>query len=403
MKILQICHRVPYPPVDGGNIAMMNMALALIDAGHEVHQFALNTRKHFVNPIDLPIDLKAKLHFHATPIDTTIKISGVLKNIFTSDSYNVIRFYSTEAEKELQQILIQGSFDIVQLETLFATPYISCIRKHSSAKIVLRAHNVEHIIWERLAETENNIIRKWYLHFLAKRLKKYELETLEEIDAIIPITPVDELLFKNYHFLKPVLTVPVSLTMNDYVYDEKVKPEMSLFHLGSMDWIPNREAVEWFLKEVWPGIHSLYPTLRLYLAGRNFPDEIKNAGHPNAICQGRIEDAHSYMQTKQVMIVPLHSGSGMRVKIIQGMALGKTILSTTVGAEGIPVTNGENILIANTPSEFISQVKWCMENPEASKEIGKKARKFAEDNYSNFSVGKQLSVFFKNIMAKKNI
>jgi glycosyltransferase involved in cell wall biosynthesis len=395
VRILQICHRIPYPAIDGGNIAMMNMALALSETDNEVHQFALNTSKHFIDPESIPEKLKDKLHFNSFTIDTSIKGTEVIINLFTNESYNITRFYNPNVEKKLEELFRKNNFDIVQLETLFTAPYIKCIRKNSSAKIVLRAHNVEHVIWNRLSIKETRFLRKRYLKLLAARLKKYELEVLKEIDALIPITQVDEGIFRNFGFHKPLLTLPMSLNIKDYQFDEKENAEMSLFHLGSMDWMPNKEAVEWFLKTCWPQIHQSMPDLKLYLAGRSFPEDIIDKNYPNVICEGRIEDAHSYMKNKQIMIVPLHSGSGMRVKIIQGMALGKTIISTSVGAEGIPAEHEKNILIGNTPDEFITLLKRCVENPQWCKLIGIKARKFAEENYSNAAVGRQLGVFYK--------
>jgi glycosyltransferase involved in cell wall biosynthesis len=280
------------------------------------------------------------------------------------------------------------------LETLFTTPYIDCIRKNSNAKIVLRAHNVEHIIWDRLAEKEHKILRKNYLKLLASRLRKYELETLQNIDALVPITPVDESVFRKFHFTRPIITIPMSIDVKDYHFDEKNESGISLFHLGSMDWMPNREGVTWFLEKCWSDVHKRYPQLKLYLAGRNFPEEISSRNDSNTICEGRIEDAHRYMSDKQIMIVPLLSGSGMRVKIIQGMALGKTIISTKIGAEGIPAENGKNILIADTPEEFGNAIGRCVDDPAWCKSIGNKARKFAVDHYSNIAVGHQLGIFY---------
>ena len=403
MKILQICHRIPYPAIDGGNIAMMNMAQALIEAGNEVHQFALNTKKHFVNPLMLPEELRNKLHFNSVTIDTKINAFGIIKNLFTTESYNIIRFYSKEVEKELESVLRSNSFDVIQLETLFTAPYIDCIRKNSPNKIVLRAHNVEHIIWERLAKEDKNIFRKNYLKLLSRRLKKYELDVLKNIDAIIAITSVDDNNFKELLFKGPMLTIPVSLDFKEYFFDANEETEMSLFHLGSMDWMPNREAVEWFLKKCWPKLYSIFPSLKLFLAGRSFPQEIINANYPNVICEGKIEDSHSYMRKKQIMIVPLISGSGMRVKIIQGMALGKTIISTNIGAEGIPAENGKNIFLADTPEEFFGAISNCINNPGGCKQTGINGRKFAEENYSNQAAGKKIGVFYKALTNKHNV
>jgi glycosyltransferase involved in cell wall biosynthesis len=398
VRILQICHRIPFPPIDGGNIVMMNMALALHANVNEVYQFALNTNKHFVDPETIPISIREKLHFHSSNINTSVKATGIIKSFFTSGSYNTSRFFDEEAEKEISILLSKYDFDIVQLETLFAAPYIECIRKNSKAKIILRAHNVEHVIWERLAAVEQNPAKKYLLKFFAGRLKKYELEVLQQIDGLVPITEVDEKMFRQYNFSKPVLTLPMSMDIGEYHFDPDEKAEMCLFHLGSMDWMPNLEAVEWFLKKCWPKIHASFPQLKLFLAGRSFPQHIIDANHPGVSCEGRIEDAHSYMRSKQIMIVPLHSGSGMRVKIIQGMAHGKTIVSTTIGAEGIPAENENNILIADSAEDFFRMIKRCVENTEWCRNIGIHAREFAERNYSNEVIGKRLTEFYSRLI-----
>jgi len=277
-------------------------------------------------------------------------------------------------------------------------PYLSCIRNHSSAKVVMRAHNVEHIIWERLHHSEKNPVRKIYLRLLAKRLKKFELNHLGELDAILPITKEDETVFRKLGCLIPLHVVPIGINPEEYntTPDET---EWCLFHLGSMDWMPNLEAVNWFLKNCWENIHKEIPFLKLYLAGRGFPKELMEANFPGVFCEGEISDSNNYMNRKQIMIVPLLSGSGMRVKIIQGMALGKTIISTTIGAEGIECTNKKNIMIADTPAEFLNAVKYCLSDKPTAIQLGKDARKLVEERYSNMSIGKSLTEFYRKLIS----
>ncbi len=396
MKILQICHRIPYPPLDGGNIAMLNMARSLKIVGCDVQVYALNTVKHFVDPSTLPAFFQKDFNFSAEKIDTKVTIGGVIKNLFSKSSYNVDRFYSRDVEESLATLLRRDQFDIIQLETLFTTPYVDLIRKHSKAKVILRAHNSEHIIWERLSKLESSPFKKWYLSFLAARLKKYEMEVLSKIDAIIPITKIDAAVFKYSGYTGPMLTVPLGIDMDQYPLQD-FNPELSVFHLGSMDWLPNQEAIRWFLFSAWPGIHKKFPALRLHLAGRGFPEDLLAMQVPGVHLQGKVADANSFMLDKQIMIVPLLSGSGMRVKIIQGLALGKTIISTSIGAEGIEVTNGQNILIADDQKSFLEKIEYCLSDPERCRKIGLNGRKFVSENYSNEVIGQLLSNFYEKL------
>ena len=398
MKILQICHRVPFPAVDGGNIAMMNMALSLAQAGHEVHQFSLNTSRHFIDMKTIPVELKDKLHMSASYIDTKIKAADALLNLFSNHSYNMVRFFSMHVANDLSKLLEQNKFDVIQLETLFCTPYIETIRKYSKAKIILRSHNVEHIIWERLAVSEKNFLKKNYLNLLAKRLKQYELKTLSEVDGIISITSVDETIFRSLGFKKSIVSIPLGIDINDYLRSSPEKSEMVLYHLGSMDWLPNLEGINWFLSECWEIVNRSNPDAKLFLAGRDFPHSIIDANFPNVICDGLVADAASYTMNKQIMIVPLLSGSGMRVKIIQGLAAGKTIISTSIGAEGIEVEHEKNILIANTPPEFATLIKRCLENENWCRQIGENGRKLATEKYSLECTGKAVGKFYKRLL-----
>lgn len=394
MKVLQLCHRVPFPANDGGNIAMISIADALLAQGASVKMLALNTQKHFVNLNSLDEKIKSKYAIDAVPIDTSIRAWDAFVNLFSNESYNVSRFYDQNFESRLVNILQEEAYDVVLMESLFMTLYIPAIRKTTDAKIILRAHNVEHIIWERLAKNERSSIKRYYLELLAKRLKNYEVNTLNIVDAIVPITKEDEHSFRSLGCIKPMLVAPVGIDGNDYPNQIDPGKELCLFHLGAMDWRPNLEGVEWFLEDCWKGIHDKFPALKLYLAGRGFPKHLIDRNDPNVVCEGEILNAQEFMHDKQIMIVPLKSGGGMRVKIIQGLALGKTIITTTIGAEGISYTDGLNILIANSPEEILAQVSKCLLDPASCLAIGQEARKLALENYSNAEIGKKLLHFF---------
>jgi glycosyltransferase involved in cell wall biosynthesis len=395
MKVLQLCHRIPFPANDGGNIAMLGMADALASQGVRLKMLTLNTLKHWVNPESLPSKITSDYKLESVRVDTSVKTIDALLNIFSGESYNVQRFYSLQFEIKLTEVLQKETYDVVLLESLFMAPYIKAVRKFSKAKIILRSHNVEHVIWERLAMNEKNPVKKFYLGLLTKRLRKYEIENLSHIDGMLPITEEDKSFFEKLGCSKPMLTVPAGIDMLHYPDQADESATLCLFHIGSMDWRPNFEGVSWFLQEVWPLINKKFPSLKLFLAGRNFPDEIIARKDPNVFCEGEVSDAQAFMQLKQIMVVPLKSGGGMRVKIIQGMALGKTIISTSIGAEGIDYTNNLNLLVADSPADFVAAVEKCISDKSYCFAIGKQARKLALENYSTDRIGKQVVNFLE--------
>ena len=223
---------------------------------------------------------------------------------------------------------------------------------------------------------------------------------MNKLDAILSITQEDKIIFENLGCRIPILVTPLGVDVKDIRQIENEKTEWCLFHLGAMDWMPNLEAIDWFLKNCWQMIHREFPDLKLYLAGRGFPKRLMEATLPNVICEGEISDSTNYMRNKQIMIVPLLSGSGMRVKIIQGIAFGKTIISTTIGAEGIEYTNGENILIADTPQQFLSAIKKCLNDKTFAEQIGQAAQLLIKEKYSNETIGKSVTEFYGQLIKK---
>jgi glycosyltransferase involved in cell wall biosynthesis len=384
MNILQLCNKVPFPPKDGGCIAMNALTQGLIKEGNKVKILAINTKKHFVDVTELPDDYRLSTRIEAVFVDTEIKVTDAFLNLFSNKSYNVERFYSVEFENKLIAVLQAESFDIIQLESLYVSMYVSTIRKYSTAKIVLRAHNVEHLLWERNAQLASNPLKKAYLKLLAKRLKNYEVNSLSGLDAIVTITKVDALYFKNAGYLKPLITAPFGIDLNGSEVTTIAEEFPSVFHIGAMDWQPNIEGVNWFLINVWDKVIREHPELKLYLAGRSMnTGDLEKLNKPNVIIVGEVENAKKFICSKGIMIVPLLSGGGMRVKIIEGLSLGKTIITTTIGIEGIECGNNKNCIVANTPNEFVAAISKCINDKSFYMSVGKNAKLLAFEHFNN--------------------
>jgi len=388
---------MPFPPKDGGSIAMNILTEGLIKCGNQVKVLAVNTPKHFIKEENIDRDYRKRTAFQSVFINTSVKPLDAFLNLFSNKSYNIIRFYSVEFEKELIKILTSKKFDVVHLETLWVAPYVDAIRKHSNAKIVLRSQNVEYVIWERLAEATSNPLKKWYLKLLSKRLKEYELSMLNKYDGIATITDIDASAFLKLGCLIPIINIPFGIDVSRYQEDKSNTEFPSVFHIGAMDWMANVDGIKWFLENVWKQIPAIFPNVNLYLAGRNMPDWLTQLKMKNVVVLGEVEDSHQFINSKSIMIVPLTSGGGMRVKIIEGMALGKTIVSTSIGAEGIEYENGKNMLIANTENEFVTALTKCLGDKTFSDNVAHHARILAETKYDNFIICKKLTEFYRQL------
>lgn len=404
MNILIVANKVPYPPNDGGAFATLNMALGLQKAGANVTVAAISTPKHPTTSNDVPLDIAESVRFETVFVDTRISpFKAVTNFLFSKLPYNAERFISKDFEKLLEKILIEQDFDLIQLEGLYLAPYIPCIRRRSKSPIALRAHNVECEIWERTASNEPNSLRRFYLKSLAKRIRRMEIDTLQKTDLLVPISLRDEKILQGMGFAKPSHTCPTGYQLGDpYVAkDELLYP--SVFHIGGLDWGPNREGLMWFLENCWELIREVVPGVDFYVAGRNASKEFVNKlnSYPKLNYLGEVPDSKEFMASKAVMVVPLLAGSGMRIKIVEGLSLGKAIVSTSIGAEGIEAKDGEEIMIANTPNEFVGKTVKLLQNKEACASMGEKAKLFASQKLDNDRLVKDLYEFYLSV--NKNV
>jgi polysaccharide biosynthesis protein PslH len=403
MKILQLCKKFPFPLKDGEVIAVNTLAKSLKQLGAEVTLLTMNTSKHRVELADLPESFKEiYTSVHAVDVYNHITVLGAFQNLFQKESYHVTRFISDDYKLKLIEILRGSSFDVIQLETVFLTPYIPIIREHApNAVIALRAHNVEHEIWKRVAEVTNLAPKKWYLNYLNKKLRRFELENIQKCDVLLPITERDLRIFRLLGYSGQAVVTPVGLQSRDYQPNWKsFNRHPSIGFIGAMDWMPNQEGLTWFLESVWTeNTHSDtegWSKLQLHIAGRNAPNWIKNLKVKNVHFHGEIPDAQRFMNQHSISIVPLFSGSGIRIKILEAMMLGRVVLTTSMGLEGISAKDGEEVLIANTPYEFAEKIDHCLKNPEILRGIGKRAQAFAAQHFDHFEIAANVMDVYKS-------
>ncbi len=394
MNILQITKKFPWPVKDGEVIGIFNLTKGFADLGHHVTVLSLNTNKHYF-PLDkLPAEVAKLAKFEAVDINTDIKAVDAFLNLFTDKSYNIERFYLKAFEQKIAETLDKGNFDLILLEGIYLMRYIDVIRKHTKAKVALRPHNVEFVIWERLHETEKKPFKKWYLGLLAKRIKHFELSHINLADVLVPVSATDMNIFMKYGCTLPNMPLPIG-----YVFD--IPPEISdteenaVAFIGGMDWMPNREGIDWFIEKVWPQVTAQIPNAKFYLAGRNFPAEIKSHNVKGLVVVGEVDNAQEFILSKAVSIVPLFAGSGMRVKIVEAMALGRAIVSTTVGAESLAYTDGLDILIADDATKFANAIIKVLQEKNVRSALGKNAQKLVSEKYDNRKISAALLQFCK--------
>ncbi len=385
MKILILHNKLPYPPKDGGSIAVLEFARELANQHHEVTLLCMNTKKHFFPPDQLPDDIKQSLNLIAVNVDASICPTSLVWNfLFSSKPYHQVRFSSKDFKKALINMLYEKRFDFVLFDGLFVLPYIDVVKKYSKVYTVYRAHNIESEIWSRMAKNERHLIKKWYLSSLSKRLHRLEKKLINSVDLVLTLTQRDQLALKKMGCRTLMFVSNAGIPMKQHKPNHSLTTFPSVFFIGALDWLPNQEGLLWFLRSIWPKLSITFPEVKFEIAGRNAPQWLKNKiqEYKNVVFHGEIEDSSDFIKRRSIMVVPLFSGSGIRIKIIEGMALGKAIVTTSIGVEGIPALHASHLMIADTDNDFYRAVATLINNQKLTEMMGSNAFEFVNQYFN---------------------
>lgn len=385
MRILQLCKKFPFPLRDGESMAIRSLARGLWSHGAELDLLSFNTTKHWVGVDESVLgclDHYSKVDW--VPLDNEVRPVDMFLNLFSSESYNIARYVDDRFRELLIERLMAERYDIVLVESIYMMPYANTVREYSDARLILRSHNVEFEIWERLAVSSPKTLYKWYFEHCAKKLKYYELSQTKKADIVVPITTVDELKFNNAIPGLETVVVPVGMPVCDddesaAICDSESSRAMGF--IGSLDWIPNMEGVTWFLDEVLPLLDGDEKDLEFHVAGRNTPDWIFSRHNNRFKVHGEVDSSMEFICQFPLFIVPLFSGSGVRVKILEAMSAGRVVVTTDVGIEGIEAVAGRHFLLANTAEDFARAIVSAFRDPLLCSEMAAAARIFVRERY----------------------
>jgi glycosyltransferase involved in cell wall biosynthesis len=393
MKFLQICQKPPLPLTDGGCIAFHALTTGLMHAGHGVKVFTLFTDKHDFLPENMPEEYVQKTDIEGVYVDTNMNFVDVYCNFMTRDPYNLSRFFSVDVDIRLTRLLQKEKYDCIILESIFTTPYLPTIRRNVNTKVILRSHNIEHQIWNKLAFGEKNFFKRIYLSYLSKKLYKAEIESWRSVDGIACIS-YDDLQFTRALSQKPSYLLPVAMSVHEPV--EMTGNELKAYHIGSMDWLPNLEAINSFIENTLPTVLNEFPNFEFHIAGRRMPPSLHDKKIPGVVSWGEVDSAEAFARKFQIMIVPLQSGSGIRIKILEAFAMGMAVISTEQGIRGIDVDDRKEFYLAETSEEWVAAIQ-ALQDPNERKRIGNNAQQFMQASYSNSKIIQPLVQFIKSL------
>lgn len=383
-NILFLTHIYPYPPNDGGRIVTYNTLKVLEKNGHKINLIS------FIDP-----NKEEKYEFPNTEQHLVSKSYqnsklALLLNLIEKMPFTMKKYKDSKIEEKIKNILISKNVDFIILDHLHMAYYVEIIKKvKPDIPVYLRQHNIESMIMERAYEKEKNIFKKFYLKVQYKKLKKYEAEVCEKMDHIFVITDEDKKALGDLNSKvnkNEITVVKAGVDIVNYkpLQIERDKNNIkNIVFLGAMNWLPNENGILWFVDEVMPELMDKINDLKLYIVGKNPTEKIRNlkSRYPNnIIVTGFVEDDKEYIARADVFIVPLFIGGGMRLKILNALAMKKAIVTTKIGAEGINLEN--SYIIADTANEFITSIKLILEQDEYRESLESNGYNQVRKNYS---------------------
>ena len=344
---------------------------------------SIATQKHDFDENEIPEELKKRVTFDHVKISTKLNPFSALVQVLKNKSYHMSRFKQSVILNKLQSITREKKIDLIFFESIFCGAYSKEIKLQSSASQILRAHNVEHLIWSKLAANNKNPFKIWYLKHVSKTLKTFEERFLKEVDFIFSIAQADQEFFKSLNHKSSYL--PVSMDVSSA---REIKSN-SICFLGAYNWMPNKEAILWFTNEVWPEIVLNNPATTLNIAG-SFSEEISELKNKSRIkLHGFVPSSEAFMKAYGLFVAPILSGSGVKMKVLEAMSHGVPCVLSTHAAKGLNLP--EIIPVCANKETFIEQVSLLLQNQDLCKQIGKAGQEFILKNYNSVAVSEKIT------------
>lgn len=305
--------------------------------------------------------------------------------VFTTRPYALQRYEAKKLKQKLSELSKEQTFNLVICD--FLAPALNFFGLKFTCPVILFQHNIEAQIWRRLAKNQTSPVKRWYLGIQHRRMQHWEARLSALFDGVITVSPEDTEISRTEYRLTNVLGhVPTGVDVDSF---QPATPKVHgqpfvMGFLGSMDWMPNIDATLDFVKEIFPIVRANLPDCRFKIIGRKPPAKIRElaVNDPGIEVTGTVEEVQSHVHECDVIVVPLKAGGGTRIKIYEAMAMGVPVVSTTIGAEGLAVTTGEDILIADDALTFAAALLNLAQDRQFSMTLAQKARSEVEANHS---------------------
>jgi len=350
LKELKRDHQITYLTLDDG--------VAAIDAREKATEYC-----HEV--ISIP--------HHTTAKFSAAFYSELASNLLSPLPYAIKKYESAPMREQVVTLGASRRFDLIVCD--FLAPAAN-VPREVACPTVLFQHNVEAMIWKRHYEVQSNPLKQAYLRGQWRKMCAFESESCRRFDAVVTVSREDREMIEREYEAEDVYDVPTGVDVDFFKPSGDVAPEANnLVFTGSMDWLPNEDAIRYFTEQIMPLIKQKIPGVTLTVVGRNpYPGLLELSKRDDSIVvTGRVDDVRPFMEKAAAYVVPLRIGGGTRLKIFEAMAMEKAVVSTTIGAEGLPVRNNEELILADTPEAFAGSVVRLLQDQTLARSLGQRA------------------------------
>ena len=376
MRILWVNCRLLHPLNGGDRIRTYNMLRQIKRRNHVTYLC-------FQTPEDSPEAVTRAKEFcdelitvaYKPVVNGTAKFfAGVLLNSIAGDvPFFAKKYHSSEMTSHIRKLSASGKIDLIVVDYLASMIQLAGLNGDLKTPVMIFQHNVESQIWKRHSETDASALKRAVFRKQWRLTQDWERDCANRVAGQVTVSEDDTKFFREQLAMKNVLgAVPTGVDTEYFAQSGKEKAQQSLVFLGAMDWMPNIDAVTWFVQEIFPAVRQKFRKAHLTIVGRNPADRVKELAslRGQITVTGTVDDVRPYLHEAEAMIVPLRVGGGTRIKIYEGMATGIPVVSTKIGAEGLAVKHGENILLAESAADFAKAICDLFENNDLRKRIG---------------------------------
>jgi polysaccharide biosynthesis protein PslH len=402
LKILFLSNRGLLPIKDGHTRRSYNILKGLAEK-NQVYYLSLYETPEEIDPKNVKKleEICNKVEFLSAPSKefSVPMVARLIRSLFSLDAYTIWRHYSHPFLERADTLISSGEFDIVHCDIL-PLAYIVNKKRHIYQSIT--DHDVSYLKCLRMGKESRNPFLKMFLYLEAWKLRRLEGKIFTKVDLGITVSELDRRILQELCPEGEFAVVENGVETNIFIPSNNIENNKLLW-LGGFDHYPNRDGIYYFLEKIYPKIKQGMPNINFDIIGGGITERLKNLteGDSSVRLMGYVDDPLPYMQSTSVFVVPILSGGGTRLKVLEAMSVGKAIVSTTVGCEGLNGINGTHYILADDPDTFAKEVIRLFQDSLYRKNLGLNARKFVEEYYDYAMICNKLNEIYSRSISMR--